>query len=58
MYDKIYFQVSLILDPLSINTTKWSSTLKQFVVNLPTNYLSMFEHFVELDKNDKTTNGK
>ena len=33
---------------LSTNPTKWSNTLKQFVGNLPTNCLSVFEHFVGL----------
>ena len=33
---------------LSANFTKWSNTLKQFVGNLPTNYLSAFGHFVGL----------
>ena len=33
---------------LSANPTKWSNTLKQFVGNLPTNCLSVFDHFVEL----------
>ena len=36
------------LNPLSANPTKWSNTLKQFVVNLPTNCLSVFDHFVKL----------
>ena len=36
------------LNPLSANLTKWSNTLKQFVGNLPTNCLSMFDHFVGL----------
>ena len=27
---------------------KWSNTLKQFAYNLPTNFLSMFDHFVGL----------
>ena len=35
-------------NPLSANPTKWSNTLKQFVGNLPTNYLSVFDHFVKL----------
>ena len=34
--------------PLSANPTKWSNTLKQFVGNLPTNYLRVFDHFVIL----------
>ena len=36
------------INPLSTNPTKWSSTLKQFVGKLPTNYLSVFDHFVKL----------
>ena len=36
------------LNLLSVNPTKWSSTLKQFVDNLPTNYLSVLDHFVKL----------
>ena len=36
------------LNPLSANFTKWSNTLKQFVGNLPTNCLSVFDHFVGL----------
>ena len=35
-------------NPLSANFTKWSNTLKQFVGKLPTNCLSVFDHFVEL----------
>ena len=34
------------IKPLSANPTKWSNTLKQFVGNLPTNCLSVFDHFV------------
>ena len=34
--------------PLSANFTKWSNTLKQFVGNLPTNCLSVSDHFVGL----------
>ena len=36
------------LNPLSGNPTKWSNTLKQFVGNLLTNFLSVFDHFVRL----------
>ena len=36
------------INPLSANFTKWSNTLKQFVDKLPTNSLSVFDHFVEL----------
>ena len=32
----------------SVNFTKWSNTLKQFVGSLPTNCLSVFAHFVGL----------
>ena len=35
-------------NPLSANFTKWSNTLKQFVGKLPTNCLSVFEHFARL----------
>ena len=38
----------LLLNPLSVNITKWSNTLKQFVGKLPTNCLSVFNHFVGL----------
>ena len=36
------------INPLSDNSTKWPNTLKQFVGNLPTNCLSVFDHFVKL----------
>ena len=36
------------LNPLSANPTKWSNTLKQFLGKLPTNCLSVFDHFVKL----------
>ena len=35
-------------NPLSANPTKWPNTLKQFVGKLPTNCLSVFDHFVKL----------
>ena len=38
----------MFFNPLSANPTKWSNTLKQFVSNLPTNCLSVFDHFVKL----------
>ena len=44
MYEK---QVRLS-NPFSANFTKWSNTPKQFVGNLPTNCVSVFDHFVEL----------
>ena len=37
-----------VVKPLSANPTKWSNTLKQFVGNLPTNCLNVFDHFVTL----------
>ena len=33
-------------NPLGASPTKWSNTLKQFVGILPTNCLSVFDHFV------------
>ena len=33
---------------LSVNPTKWSNTLQEFVGNLPTNISSVFDHFVGL----------
>ena len=38
----------MYINPLSANFTKWSNILKQFVSNLPTNGLSVFDHFVGL----------
>ena len=35
-------------NPLNANPTKWLNTIKQFVVNLPANCLSVFDHFVGL----------
>ena len=43
----VYFSFVLSF-PLSANPTKWSNTLKQFVRNLPTNCLSVFDHFMNL----------
>ena len=37
-----------LINPLYANPTKWSNTLKQFIGNLPTNCLSVFDHFVKL----------
>ena len=36
-----------LLKPLSVNPTKWSNTLTQFVGNLLPNYLSVFDHIVK-----------
>ena len=40
------FLIAII--PLSTNPTSWSNILKQFISNLPTNCLSVFDHFVGL----------
>ena len=37
-----------LINPLSANFTKWPNTLKQFAGKLPTNRLSVFDHFVGL----------
>ena len=39
---------AMAVSPLSANPTKLSNTLKQFVGNLPTNCLSVFDRFVGL----------
>ena len=36
------------INPLSANPIKWSNTLKQFVGNLPTYCMSVFEYFAGL----------
>ena len=43
-----YCFLSKDLNPLSASLTKWSNTLKQFVGNLTTNCLSVFDQFVGL----------
>ena len=43
-------------NPLSANFTKWSNTLEEFVGKLPTNWLSVFDHFVGLALNGLTVN--
>ena len=49
---RVRFGVSLSLvenfKPFSANPTKWTNTLKQSVGKLPTNCLSVFDHFVWL----------
>ena len=40
--------MSIALNPLSASPAKWSNTFKQFVGKLPTNCLSVFDHFVKL----------
>ena len=42
------FTYHCLINPLSANPTKWSNALKEFVGNLPTNCLSVFDHFVGL----------
>ena len=44
--NKYYFPFHF--NPFNTSFTKWSNRLKQFVGNLPTNCLGMFDHFVEL----------
>ena len=39
---------NISLNLLSANPTKWSNTFKQFVGNLPTNCLSVFDRFLKL----------
>ena len=41
-------------NPLSASFTKWSNTLEQFVDKLPTNCLSVFDHFVGLGRKGLT----
>ena len=49
MQAKIYDPTKYLdINPLSSNPTKWSNKLKQFVGNLLTNCLSVFDHFVLL----------
>ena len=38
----------IFINTLSANPAKWSNTLEQFVGKLPTNFLSVFDHFVKL----------
>ena len=46
--NKQFVRKSNNINPLSANPTKWSNTLKQFVGKLPTNCLSVSDHFVGL----------
>ena len=41
-----YFQA---LNHLSANPTNWLNALKQFIGKQPTNCLSVFDHFMELE---------
>ena len=40
--------MNCFFNPLSASATKWSNTRKQFVGKLPTNCLSVFDHFMRL----------
>ena len=40
--------IGIIINPVSASSTKWSNLLKQFICKLPTNCLSVFDHFVGL----------
>ena len=42
------YKLIIALNPLNANPTKRPNTLKQFVGKLPTNCLSVFDHFVKL----------
>ena len=42
------WKIEEIINPVSLNPRKWSSTLKQFVSKLPMNCWSVFVHFVGL----------
>ena len=53
-----YLKLSILFfNSLSANPTKWLNTLKQFVGNLPTNYLSVFNHLVKRVKRVKGLKG-
>ena len=41
-------KIEKCFNPLSASRTLWLNTLKQFVGNLPTNCLNVFDDFVEL----------
>ena len=43
-----FFRTVKSLNPLNANPEKWSNTLEQFVGNLPTICLSVFDHFMNL----------
>ena len=48
IYRQIPNNILVGVNPLSTNFTTWSNTIKQFVGKLPTNCLSVFDHFVGL----------
>ena len=43
------FSKDSYLNLSSANPTKWSNTLTKFIGNLPTNCLSVFDHFMGVD---------
>ena len=45
---EVHSKLCQTCNPLSVNPTKWSKTLKHFLGKLPTNCLSVFDHFVWL----------
>ena len=51
----LHYWLSYLFDPLSSNPTSWSNILKQFFGSLPTNCLSVFDHFVGLALKGLTT---
>ena len=44
----IYSKTKILFSPLSASHTKCSNIFKQLVDNLPTNCLSVFDHFAKL----------
>ena len=46
--DTFHAVVCVTINPLNANPTKRSNTFKKFVRNLPTNFLSVFDHFAGL----------
>ena len=53
----VHALLALLINPLSAKFIKWSNTLKQFVCKLPTNCLSVFDHFVGLAPKGLSCNG-
>ena len=47
-HKKQYSRTITNINPLSVNLTKWSNTLKQFIGKHPTNCLNVFNHIVGL----------
>ena len=39
----------IFINVLSVNPKRWSNKLSQFVANLPTNCLSVHDHFIKLE---------